>query len=157
MKRLILAIAFSLCLTLAVSAQTDVTAIGGSISALSGTLSVPVSPVMFLNGVAATGLVSLQTGTLASGSIAAGGTFNAGGSCIVNVNGSTIFNGTTSGAQWTRITLANGTHYYEMAIPTITDPTSGETGLVVLRTANVGKSATFPSGTPVFAIDVNLP
>jgi len=156
MKTKILAMLF-LCSILAFAQIIgDVTAKGGAISALSSTLIVPTAPVLFLNGVAATGSVSLQTGTLALGSINIGGTFGAGGTCIVNVNGSTVFSGTTSDAQWTRVTLANGTHYYTLAIPTITDPISKQTGLVVLQTENVGKTATFPSGTPVFAMDVNL-
>ncbi|HXJ86835.1 MAG TPA: PEP-CTERM sorting domain-containing protein [Candidatus Binatia bacterium] len=65
------------------------------------------------------GSVSFSTGVLASGSLATGGTFQAGGRFTVAGNGTNgipndvLFFGTFSGpVSWTLTTLANGTHNY---------------------------------------------
>jgi hypothetical protein len=63
--------------------------------------------------------LGFSTGTLASGSLQMGGTFNGGGSFEITGNGTdgvpsgTIFNGSFAGpVTWTLITLKNSTHNY---------------------------------------------
>src|SRR5580704_2510604 len=153
MKKLTIVLLFAL-LPAALLAQMpgNVTAQGGAISDLnSKALSLPLSPATFFNPVACcsgpvpvTGTVTLSTPVLTSGTLAAGATFGAGGAFIVQIPGQSVaYNGTiAAGAQWTKITLANGTKVYTLT-GAATDVVTGETSNFVLQTVN--------NGTPNFA------
>jgi hypothetical protein len=104
---------------------------GGTIAGTSAGLTMTGSTLVVVNGLNALnglgsvtgnlGSVSLATGALVSGSLETGGVF-AGGSFTVTGNGErgipngTIFTGTFIGpANWTMVTLANGTHAYTVS------------------------------------------
>lgn len=132
-------------LTAFAGAQNYVTAQGGAISDLnSKALSLPLCPVTFLNigsGPApAAGTVTLSTAVFSSGTLAAGATFPAGGTFIVQIPASSItYNGVITGATWTQSVLANGTKTYTLS-GTATDIVTGETSSFTLLTANNGKA-----------------
>jgi len=67
------------------------------------------------------GSVALSTGTLSSGSLQMGGTFNGGGSFVITSTGAsglpsgTLFNGSFTGpVTWTLVNVGNGTHSYTL-------------------------------------------
>jgi len=94
------------------------------------------------------GTVTFSTGALASGSLQMGGSFMSGGTFTITGNG---MNGTHSGViftgsfsapvTWTLVTLANGTHNYEMSGTMSGTWFTGATvyGTTVELTVNVGK------------------
>ncbi len=149
MKKLLAVLLCSVAFSVALSAQVqgNVTAQGGSISDLnSKALFLPLSPATFFSPAACcsgpfavTGTVTLCTPVLTSGTLAAGATFGAGGSFIVQIPSQSVaYNGTiAAGAQWTKITLANGTKSYTLS-GTATDIATGETSAFVLQTNNNG-------------------
>jgi len=137
-----LVLAGVLILSAAAMAQTYATTAGGALAsgfndkALSG-----ASLVTYYNNgmvMPATGSVSIQTPALSSGTLAAGATFGAGGSFIVQITSvPQIFNGTFNSATWTKGVNANGTHFYVLS-GTVTDVVTGETGAFNLVTNSIG-------------------
>jgi PEP-CTERM motif len=130
MKRIVLMALLALALPLAAfGSSVDFTNSGGTLSGSSAGMSLTGSALIAVNNLGGMGLitgndlgsVTFSTGTLASGSLTMGGTFNGGGSFVITGNGSdglpsgSIFSGSFSGpVTWTLVTLANGTHNYTL-------------------------------------------
>lgn len=137
---------------------TDFVATGGVIVRAGTKLFVPSSTITSCSdtlnvNTQVTGSFSLVTPTLASGTIAGPGVFNAGGSVSLTANGQYCqnFTGTLdAGATWSMVTLANGTHNY-----TLTGTFGGGKGAFVLQTTNIGKE-TFNGAEGVYAVDIHL-
>ncbi len=94
------------------------------------------------------GSVAFTTGALTSGSLAAGGTFAAGGSFTIVTNGTgglpngPIFTGSFDGpVTWTLLTLADGTHIYTLSGTESGTWVTGATvtGVSVQLTVSTGK------------------
>lgn len=131
MKRIFLLAILSLALPIAALAdQVDFSNNGGVLAGSSAGLSLSgseLTSVVGLNGLGqiqgGLGGLTFSTGTLSSGSLAMGGSFNGGGSFVITGNGSqpgipngVIFSGSFSGpVTWTLVTLANGTHEYQLS------------------------------------------
>lgn len=130
MKRIFLLALVALSLPIAAFAnQVDFSNSGGILTGSSAGLSLTgseLASVTGLNGLGqiqgGLGGVTFTTGKLASGNLQMGGTFDGGGSFVITGNGSqsgipdgVIFSGSFSGpVTWTLITLANGTHEYQL-------------------------------------------
>ena len=117
----------------------------------------PTIPTIFTGDL---GTVAFSTGTLNGGSLQMGGTFAAGGSFVINSNGSfglpagTIFSGTFDGpAVWVLVTLANGTHNYTLSGGLVS--ATGQVGATVQLTVNTGKGF-FNGSTTLSSGDTNL-
>lgn len=143
MRKFVL-VAFLLAVSALGFGQSYVTSTGGSITSAGDktALTVPVSQaIAFDDGVTlttVTGIVTIQTPLLATGTLAAGGTLTAGGSFIVQIASQNIaFNGRLTSGTWGKVVLANGTKYYVLS-GSVTDIATGETGAFVLQTANIG-------------------
>ena len=157
------------CLMLTNSAtaknNVDFSNAGGTLSGTNSGLSLSGSmliAVIGLNGgsliTGDLGSVSFNTGSLASGSLAMGGTLHAGGNFAIQGNGNNgipsgvLFSGPFSGpVTWTMITLANGTHNYTltgMLVGTIGGKTVN--GVTAQLTINTGmgffQNSTFIAG-----------
>jgi hypothetical protein len=95
---------------------------GGTLTGSTSGLSESGAIITQYNNLTGTlGTVPFSTGSLTSGSLQMGGTFNGGGSVVVTTNGSdgtlngVDFSGAFSGTvTWTLVTLANGTHDYTL-------------------------------------------
>jgi hypothetical protein len=173
MKRIILMALLALALPLSAFAgsSVDFTNSGGTLSGSSAGLSLSGSELIVVNGLGGggqilgqLGSVSFSTGTLASGSLQMGGTFNGGGSFDITGNGSlgvpsgTIFSGSFSGpVTWTLVTLANGTHNYTITGSITGTWYSGGTvdGATVQLTINTGKGF-FNGSTSISSGDTNI-
>ena len=146
----------------------DFTNSPGTLSGSGSGLSLTGSTLTSVNGFNGGGLISgtlgsvaFSTGTLASGSLAAGASFNGGGSFVISGNGSNglpngaIFTGSFSGpVTWMLITAANGTHSYTMSGYVTGKWYGGQTasGSTVQATVNIGSgffgsSATLSDGS----------
>jgi hypothetical protein len=154
------------------SSQVDFTNSGGVLVGTNSGLSLGGSTLIAVNGLYGGGLVtgtnlgtmSFSTGTLASGSLKMGGTFNGGGSFSIAGNGTSgipngaIFTGTFSGpVTWTLVTLPNGTHNY-----TLTGVVTGSfgngyqaSGVSVQLTINTGRSY-FNGSSKISSGDTNI-
>ncbi len=175
MKRIILMAVLAMALPLAAFADNsvDFTNSGGLLSGTSAGLTLTGSELIAVNGLNGAGLttgdlgaITFSTGTLASGSLQMGGTFNGGGTFVITGNGSqpnipngTIFSGSFTGPiTWTLVTLANGTHNY-----TLTGSISGTwegsgkivDGATVQLTINTGKGF-FNGSTNISSGDTNV-
>jgi hypothetical protein len=157
----LLAVALFFALSFNMAAQTQVSAQGGAISDLnSKALSLPLSPAIavYTGGslILTSGTVLISTPVFSSGTLAAGATFGAGGAFIVQIPSQSIaYNATiAAGAQWTKITLANGTHQYTLT-GSATDIVTGETSNFVLLTNNVGLG-NFAVTAGVYSINISL-
>jgi PEP-CTERM motif-containing protein len=173
MKRMILLALLALALPLAAFANdsVDFTNSGGMLSGSSAGLSLSGSELIAVNGFNGGGLItgglgslSFSTGSLSSGSLQMGGTFNGGGSFSITGNGfdgipnGSIFTGSFTGpVTWTLITLANGTHNY-----TLTGSITGTwyngslvQGATVQLTINTGKGF-FNGSTNISSGDTNI-
>jgi hypothetical protein len=173
MKRIILMALLALALPLAAFADNsvDFTNSGGVLSGSSAGLSLSGSELIAINGFNGGGLItgglgslSFSTGTLASGSLQMGGSFNGGGSFSITGNGTdgipngTIFTGSFSGpVTWTLITLANGTHNYTLTGSITGTWYTGITvnGATVQLTINTGKGF-FNGSTNISSGDTNI-
>jgi hypothetical protein len=173
MKRIILMALLALALPLAAFADNsvDFTNSGGVLSGSSAGLSLSGSELIAINGFNGGGLItgglgslSFSTGTLASGSLQMGGSFNGGGSFSITGNGTdgipngTIFTGSFSGpVTWTLITLANGTHNYTLTGSITGTWYNGSTvnGATVQLTINTGKGF-FNGSTNISSGDTNI-
>jgi hypothetical protein len=131
MKRFFLFALVALSLPIAAFAnQVDFSNSGGVLAGSSTGLSLTGSELASVTGLNGMGQIqgglgglTFSTGTLASGSLQMGGSFNGGGSFVISGNGSqkgipsgVIFSGSFTGpVTWTLITLANGTHEYQLS------------------------------------------
>jgi len=173
-KKLILLAVLALALPIAAfaSSQVDFTNSGGTLAGIDGGLALSGSTLIAVNGLYGGGLVtgsnlgslSFSTGALASGSLQMGGTFAAGGSFIINGNGSNgipngaIFTGTFSApVSWTLVTLPNGTHNYTLVgVVSGSFPSGFQTnGVTVQLTINTGKGF-FNGSTQISSGDTNI-
>lgn len=143
---------------------------GGTLSGTTSGLALTGSTLASVNGLDGLGLVTgnlgsvtFSTGALASGSLAMGGTFAAGGSFTITGNGTNgipngvIFTGSFNGpVTWALITQADGTHNY-----TLTGVVSGTlqgvstNGVTVQLTINTGKGF-FNGSTMISSGDTNI-
>jgi hypothetical protein len=173
MKRMILLALLALALPLAAFANNsvDFTNSGGMLSGSSAGLSLSGSELIAVNGLGGGGLItgalgslSFSTGSLSSGSLQMGGSFNGGGSFSIVGNGTdgipngTIFTGSFSGpVTWTLITLANGTHNYTLTGSITGTWYNGATvnGATVQLTINTGKGF-FNGSTTISSGDTNI-
>jgi len=174
MKRMLWMALLVLALPLAAFANNsiDFTNSGGTLSGSSAGLTLTGSTLIAVNGLNGLGLVtgsdlgslSFSTGSLSSGNLQMGGTFNAGGTFVITTNGSnglpntTLFSGSFSGpVTWTLVTLANGTHNYTLT-GTISGAWSGGApvqGATVQLTINTGKGY-FNGTTTISSGDTNV-
>jgi hypothetical protein len=173
MKRFLMLFLVALALPLAAFANNsvDFTNSGGTLSGSSEGLSLSGSELIAVNGLNGLGLVtgdlgsvSFTTSGLISGNLQMGGTFDSGGSFVINGNGTngipsgSIFTGSFSGpVTWTLVTLANGTHNY-----TLSGSVSGTwyngtyvSGATVQLTINTGKGF-FNGSTTISSGDTNI-
>jgi hypothetical protein len=176
MKRVLWVALLALTLPMAAFASSggsiDFTNSGGTLSGSSSGLSLSGSVLIAVNGLNGMPLVtgsnlgslSFTTGSLSSGNLQMGATFNGGGTFDITWGGGngvpagTIFNGTFSGpVSWTLVTLANGTHNY-----TLTGSISGTwyngttvNGATVQLTINTGKGF-FNGSTTISSGDTNI-
>jgi hypothetical protein len=173
MKRIVLLALLAMALPLAAFADNsvDFTNSGGTLSGSSAGLTLTGSELIAVNGFNGGGLitgglggVSFSTGTLASGNLQMGATFNGGGTFSIIGNGSsglpngTIFSGSFSGpVTWTLITLANGTHNYTLTGSIVGTWYNGATvdGATVQLTINTGKGF-FNGSTTISSGDTNI-
>jgi hypothetical protein len=174
MKRMVLMALLVMALPLAVFASSGAVDFTNSSGVLSGTnagLSLGSSELIAANGLNGLGLVtgglgnvSFSTGMLTSGSLQNGGTFASGGSFTITGNGTdgipngTIFNGSFSGpVTWTLVTLANGTHNYELTGVISGTWFNGATvfGATTQLTINTGKGF-FNGSTNISSGDTNI-
>jgi hypothetical protein len=174
MKRIFLLAVLALSLPIAAFAdQVDFSNNGGVLAGSSAGLSLTgseLTSVVGLNGLGqiqgGLGGLTFSTGSLSSGSLAMGGTFNGGGSFVITGNGSqtgipngVIFSGSFSGpVTWTMITLANGTHEYQLSgAISGTWYNTGTTvyGATIQLTINTGKGF-FNGSTMISSGDTNI-
>jgi hypothetical protein len=173
MKRIVLIALLALALPLAAFAgsSVDFTNDGGTLAGSTSGLSLTGSELIAVNGLNGMGLitgglggVSFNTGSMTSGSLAMGGTFNGGGAFQIVGNGTngvpngSIFNGSFSGpVTWTLITLANGTHNYTLTGSVTGTWYTGATvnGATVQLTINTGRGF-FNGQTLVSSGDTNI-
>jgi hypothetical protein len=159
MKRILWITLLALALPMAAfagsSSGVDFTNGGGILSGSSAGLSLSGSELIAVNGLNGMGLVtgalgsvSFSTGMLMSGNLQHGGTFMSGGSFVIDGNGTggiptgSIFTGSFDGpVTWTLVTLANGTHNYELSGTISGTWYNGTTvfGATVQLTINTGK------------------
>jgi len=156
----ILVLAFVLAMSVAGFGQSYVTSVGGALTSgfSDKSLMLTTSPVVYYNngtGGPAMGYVSIQTPVLASGTLAGSGAFGAGGAFVVQIASVPLtFNGTFQSGAWTKITAANGTHYYQMT-GTLTDVVTGKAATFELLTANIG-SGNFDTVASVASVSITL-
>ena len=174
MKKMLLLAVLALALPTAVFAGSgvDFTNSGGTLSGTNSGLSLSGSVLVAVKGLNGGGLITgnnlgsleFSTGALASGSLQMGGTFAAGGSFTITGNGTngipngTLFNGSFSGpVTWTLITLANGTHNYQLSgsLSGWTGSGTATQGVTVQLTINTGKGF-FNGSTNISSGDTNI-
>lgn len=173
MKRMLLVALLALAMPLVALASDsiDFTNSGGTLSGSNAGLTLTGSELIAVNGLNNLGLVTgdlgsvtFSTGALISGSLQMGGKFAAGGSFIIQGNGTNgipngnIFTGSFSGpVKWCMVTLANGTHNYTLTGAITGTWLNGGTvnGAVVELTINTGKGF-FNGKTSISSGDVNV-
>lgn len=173
MKRLVLVALLALALPLAAfaSSSIDFTNSGGTLSGSSTGLSLSGSELIAVNGLNGLGLVTgdlgsltFSTGSLSTGNLQMGGSFNGGGSFVITGNGTggipsgVIFNGSFTGpVTWTLVTLANGTHNYTLTGSVQGTWYNGSTvnGATVQLTINTGRGF-FNGQTTISSGDTNI-
>jgi hypothetical protein len=173
MKRMfwLLLLALALPITAFAGSSTDFVNSGGTLTGTSNGLSLTGSTLIEVSGFnggvitgSNLGSVSFSTGSLTSGNLQMGATFAAGGSFVIDGNGTNglpsgaIFTGTFSGpVTWTLVTLANGTHNYTLSGSLTGTWYNGATvsGATVQLTINTGKG--FFNGSALIASgDTNI-
>jgi PEP-CTERM motif len=173
MKRIFLLAIVALALPLAAFAdQVDFTNNGGMLTGSTAGLSLGGSVLTSVTGLNGMGTISgpdlggvtFSTGSLATGSLQMGGTFNPGGMFVISGNGSsgipsgTMFTGSFSGpVTWTMITLANGTHEYQLSGAISGTWANGASvyGATIQLTINTGKGF-FNGNTRIASGDTNI-
>jgi PEP-CTERM motif len=153
MRRVLILAVLALALPLMAYADStiDVSNGGGTITGNASGLSLSGSTLFKFGSAVGSNLgsVSFTTGAFTSGDAQMGGTLAAGGTFTITGNGTNgvpnggIFSGTFTSAQWTLVTLANGTHNYTLT-GAIAD-TTGRVGATTQITVNTGKG--FFNGT----------
>jgi hypothetical protein len=179
MKRLVLLALLAMALPLAAfaSSSVDFTNSGGTLSGSSSGFSLTGSELIAVKGLDGMGLitgglggVSFSTGAQISGGVTglqmgatfAGGTgssFSITGNGFDGVPSGTIFSGSFTGPiTWTLVTLADGTHSYELT-GTVTGQWNGTgptvDGVTVQLTINTGKGF-FDGSTTISSGDTNI-
>src|ERR1700722_6792667 len=174
MNKILLLAVLALALPTAVFAGSgvDFTNSGGTLSGTNSGLSLSGSVLVAVKGLNGGGLITgnnlgsleFSTGALTGGSLQMGGTFAAGGSFTITGNGSngipngTLFTGSFSGpVTWTLITLANGTHNYQLSgsLSGWTGSGTATQGVTVQLTINTGKGF-FNGSTNISSGDTNI-
>jgi hypothetical protein len=173
MKRMLWLSLLALALPMAAFAKdsVDFTNSGGTLAGSTLGLSLSGSELIAVNGLNGLGLVTgnlgsigFTTGAMTSGTLQMGGTFAAGGSFVINGNGTNgipnaaIFTGAFTGpVTWTLITLSNGTHNYTLSGSLSGSWYTGGTvfGATVQLTINTGK-AFFNGSTSISSGDTNI-
>jgi hypothetical protein len=173
MKRMLLMVLLALALPMAAFASNsvDFTNSGGTLSGSSAGLSLSGSELIAVNGLNGSGLttgdlgsLTFWTGTMLSGNLQNGGTFNGGGGFQISGNGTNgipngvLFNGSFTGpVTWTLVTLANGTHNYTLTGSITGIWMGGATvdGATVQLTINTGKGF-FNNSTTISSGDTNI-
>lgn len=173
MKRILMLVVLALALPMAAFANNsvDFTNSGGALTGSSEGLSLSGSELIAVNGLNGLGLVtgdlgsvSFTTSGLISGSLQMGGTFDSGGSFVIDGNGTNgipsgaIFTGSFSGpVTWTLVTLANGTHNYTLSGSVTGTWYNGSAvqGATVQLTINTGKGF-FNGSTTISSGDTNI-
>jgi len=173
MKRMLWLSLLALALPMAAFAKdsVDFTNSGGTLAGSTAGLSLSGSELIAVNGLNGLGLVTgnlgsigFTTGAMTSGTLQMGGTFAAGGSFVINGNGTNgipngaIFTGAFTGpVSWTLITLSNGTHNYTLSGSLSGSWYTGGTvfGATVQLTINTGK-AFFNGSTSISSGDTNI-
>jgi len=158
-KRLILAGFSFLLFPLVVLAQTSIVNFGGNITFSANALHARSLMIAYKNIHGSNlGIVTFNTGTLASGTVEAGATFNEGGSFVIIGDGNngvpkgTIFRGRFTGTTtWTLVTSASNKHSYTLT-SAIQSENGNRDGTVVELTINIGvgyfhKSAKLSTGS----------
>ena len=146
--------------------DADIRAIGGPIVSDGAALVAPLTTVTALCNnstggqcLTATGTVTLETGSIASGDYQNGATFASGGSVTISATDSTDsvdFTGVVTSATWTAARLANGTYTYTLT-GNIQDSTTGQTGAFALVTTVIGAAnVKFPGNAVVNYISIHL-
>jgi len=164
MKRMLWMVVLALALPMSAFAKNsvDFTNSGGTLTGSSAGLSLTGSELIAINGLGGLqtgdlGSLTFSTGSLISGSLQMGGTFNGGGSFVITGTSGTIFSGSFTGpVTWTLVTLANGTHNYTLT-GSLTGTMGGATvdGATVQLTINTGK-AFFNGSTQISSGDTNI-
>lgn len=173
MKRILMLVLLALALPMVAFANNsiDFTNSGGTLSGSSEGLSLSGSELIAVNGLNGLGLVtgnlgsvSFTTSGLISGSLQMGGTFDSGGSFVIDGNGTSgipsgaIFTGSFTGpVSWTLVTLANGTHNYTLSGSLTGTWYNGATvqGATIQLTINTGKGF-FNGSTTISSGDTNI-
>ncbi len=163
MRRVVLLATLALALPLAAWANSsiDITNHLGTITGSSSGLSLTGSVMFGYGGIIGPnlGTVSFTTGAFTSGNPQMGGTLAAGGSFTIMGNGNNgvpngvIFQGTFTSATWTLVTLANGTHNYELIGGVVS--TNGAVAATTQITINTGKGY-FSGSVDLSSGDTNL-
>jgi hypothetical protein len=173
MKRIILMALLAMVLPMAAFASNsvDFTNSGGTLSGTTAGLSLTGSELIAVNGLNGMGLVTGDLGSVAfstsmlmTGDLQDGGSFMAGGSFVIDGNGTNgipsgaLFTGSFSGpVTWTLVTLANGTHNYILSGAISGTWYNGSTvsGATVQLTINTGKGL-FSGSTTISSGDTNI-
>jgi hypothetical protein len=153
MRRVLILAVLALALPLMAYADSsiDVSNAGGTITGNASGLSLSGSTLFKFGSAVGSNLgsVSFTTGAFTSGDPQMGGTLAAGGTFTITGNGTNgvpngvLFNGAFTSAQWTLVTLANGTHNYTLT-GALSD-SNGKVGATTQITVNTGKG--FFNGT----------
>ncbi len=153
MRRVLILAVLALALPLMAYADStiDVSNAGGTITGNASGLSLSGSTLFKFGSAIGSNLgsVSFTTGAFTSGNAQMGGALAAGGTFTIMGNGTNgvpsgvLFSGSFTSAQWTLVTLANGTHNYTLT-GAIADST-GRVGATTQITVNTGKG--FFNGT----------
>ena len=163
MRRVLVLAVLALALPLMAWADSsiDVSNAGGTITGNSAGLSLTGSTLFKFGSAVGSNLgsVSFTTGAFTSGDIVNGGTLAAGGSFTITGNGTNgvpngvLFSGTFTSASWTLVTLANGTHNYQLTGALV--DMNGRVGATTQITVNVGKGF-FSGSAGLSSGDTNL-
>lgn len=172
MKHMLWMAVLAVALPISAFANTsvDFTNSGGTLTGSSAGLSLTGSELIAIKGLGSgldtgnLGSLTFSTGSLVTGSLQMGGTFNGGGSFVITGNGTggapngVIFSGSFNGpVTWTLVTLANGTHNYTLTGSITGSWMGGSTvdGATVQLTINTGKGF-FNGSTMISSGDTNI-
>ena len=165
MKKLVLLAVLALALPMLAFADSsiDFTNSGGTLTGSSAGLTLTNSTLVKIGSTLGSnlGTLSFTTGSIASGDLQNGATFNSGGtfSIVSNTDG-TLFTGSfdcTSACTWQLVTSANGTHHYTLSGGVVGTWKNGSTvyGATVQITISTGKSL-FSGSTSISSGDTNI-
>ena len=166
MKRIlwvVLLVAVALPLAAFADSSIDFTNSGGTLTGSSAGLTLTDSTLVKIGSTLGSnlGTLSFTTGSIASGDLQNGATFNSGGTfTIVSSTDGTLFSGSfdcTSACTWTLVTSANGTNHYTLTGGLVGTWKNGSTvyGATVQITIDTGKSL-FGGSTSISSGDTNI-